>query len=55
MQKNFVKCGECIYNLTNNPHKIVCSVMVMEEPVTFDYTEERGCDSGYSQDEAYPE
>ena len=55
MSKNFVKCGECIYNLSSNPHKVICSVMIMEESVVRDYTEESGCDCGYSQDDAFPE
>ena len=52
---NKVYCGECVYNLTANPEKVACSVMVMEEPVVFDYTKDSGCESGYRQEDAFPE
>ena len=48
-----VKCDECVYNLSSTREKVVCSVMVMEEPVVFDYTKDSGCESGYSQEDAF--
>ena len=52
---NKVRCDECVYNLSDTQDKVVCSVMVMEEPVVFDYTKDSGCESGYRQEDAFPE
>lgn len=47
----FVECKKCIYNLSDEANKVVCSVMVMEEPVIFEETAFRyGCTSGWDED-----